>query len=98
MTVYEGGRYIEGVSVTADGQPLTPRFDLMVFSSSGFEWSYEGDGPRQLSLALLADHLDDDDLALQGCEAFMVAIVANLGNAWRLSTEAIDAAARVLLE
>jgi len=31
--------------VTVDGKPLDPRFDLKVFSRSGFEWTYAGDGP-----------------------------------------------------
>ncbi len=60
MKVYEGGRSLEGAVVTVDGRPLDPRFDLKLFSPMGFEWTYEGDGPRQLAQALLADHLGDD--------------------------------------
>lgn len=91
MKVYEGGRFLEGASATVDGRPLDARFDLTTFSSAGFEWTYEGDGPRQLSLALLADHLGDDQMALAKCEQFMIDVVANLDNAWRLTSEAIDA-------
>ncbi len=58
----------------------------------GFEWTYEGDGPRQLALALLADHLGDDQKALALTETFMREVVSVLDNAWRLTSEEIDAA------
>ena len=82
---------MEGASVTVDGRLLDPRFDLEIFSPAGFEWTYEGGGPRQLSLALLADHFGDDQQALERCEQFMLDVVANLDNSWRLTTESIDA-------
>ncbi len=91
MTVYEGGRSLDGAEVTADGVPLDPRLDLHAFSRAGFEWTYEGDGPRQLALALLAHHLRDPARALALTEPFMRAVVANLDNAWRLDTADIDA-------
>jgi hypothetical protein len=90
MKVYEGGRYLEGASVTVDGRILDPRFDLKVFSTAGFEWTYEGAGPRQLSLALLADHFGDDQQAIAHCDQFMVDVVANLDNSWRLTSEVVD--------
>ena len=90
MKVYEGGRSLEGARVTVDGRPLETRFDLKIFSSAGFEWTYEGAGPRQLSLALLADHFGDDQLALAHCEQFMIDVVANLDNSWRLNSDEID--------
>ena len=92
MKTYEGGRHLEGASVTVDGRPLDPRFDLKIFSKAGFEWTYEGDGPRQLSLALLAEHLGDDHKAMEHCEKFMVEVVANLDNYWQLTSEDIDRA------
>jgi Family of unknown function (DUF6166) len=92
MKVYEGGRSLDGAVVTVDGRPLDPRFDLKRFSAMGFEWTYEGDGPRQLALALLADHLGDDRKALDLTETFMRDVVSVLDNAWRLTGEEIDAA------
>jgi hypothetical protein len=92
MKVYEGGRSLDGAVVTVDGRPLNPRFDLKRFSSMGFEWTYEGDGPRQLALALLADHLGDDRKALALTETFMRDVVSVLDNAWRLTGAEIDAA------
>ena len=92
MRIYEGGRGLAGAEVTVDGAPLDPRFDLRRFSPTGYEWTYEGDGPRQLALALLADHLGDPQRALALAEAFMREVVARLDNAWVLTSEDIDAA------
>jgi hypothetical protein len=92
MKVYEGGRGLGGATVTVDGAPLDPRFDLRRFSPAGFEWTYEGDGPRQLALALLCDHLGDTQRALALTEGFMREVVAELDNAWMLTAEDIDQA------
>jgi hypothetical protein len=92
VKIYEGGRSLDGAVVTVDGAPLNPRFDIHRFSSMGFEWTYEGDGPRQLALALLADHLGDPQRALALTEGFMRSVVAELDNAWRLTGSDIEAA------
>lgn len=94
MKTYEGGRGLDGAVVTVDGRPLDPRFDIKAFSPAGFEWTYEGDGPRQLALALLADHLGDPARALALTERFMREVVAVLDNAWSLTSEEIEAALR----
>ena len=96
MKVYEGGRSLAGAVVTVDGRALPPRYDLKRLSRAGFEWTYEGAGPAQLALALLADHLGDDEKALRYYERFMKEIVADLDNAWRLTSDDIDAALRRL--
>ena len=57
MKRYLGERTIDGIKVTVDGAALEPRRDLKALSDSGFEWTYEGDEPSQLALAILADHL-----------------------------------------
>jgi Family of unknown function (DUF6166) len=90
MKIYEGGRSLDGAVVTVDGAPLNPRFDVRRFSAMGFEWTYEGDGPRQLALALLCDHLGDPQRALALTEGFMRTVVAELDNAWRLTSEEIE--------
>ncbi len=90
MKIYEGGRGLNGAVVTVDGAPLDPRFDIQRFSPMGFEWTYEGAGPRQLALALLADHLNDPARALALSEPFMRAVVAELDNAWQLTSAEID--------
>jgi hypothetical protein len=92
MKTYEGERTLRGVTVTVDGAPLPPRLDLHNFSKTGFEWTYAGPGPRQLALALLADHLGNDANALALSEAFMRHVVVYLDNAWCLTSVDIDEA------
>ena len=90
--IYEGGRSLDGAVVTVDGRPLDPRFEVKTFCRTGFEWTYVGDGPRQLALALLVDHLGDATRALDLTEGFMRGVVAELDNAWRLTGDEIDEA------
>lgn len=87
MKIYRGDRTIDGIIVTVDGKPLDPRYDLKRLTSTGFEWTYEGQGPAQLALALLAEHLGDDERALALYAPFMEAIVANFGNEWEMTEE-----------
>ncbi|HTZ37850.1 MAG TPA: DUF6166 domain-containing protein [Stellaceae bacterium] len=96
MKTYVGGRSLAGAEVTVDGRPLDPRFDLKRLSPTGFEWTYTGNGPAQLALALLADHLGDDARALQLHDRFMRAVVAELDNSWELTSADIDAALAAL--
>jgi hypothetical protein len=96
MKVYAGGRSLDGAAVTVNGEKLNPRYDLKRLSSTGFEWTYEGAGPAQLALALLADHLGDDRRALALYQPFMRRVVAELDNSWELTSADIDAALRDL--
>src|SRR5207245_2866303 len=92
MKTYRGGRSLDGAVVTVDGRPLPPRYDLKRLSWTGFEWTYEGAGPAQLALALLADHLGDDNRALALSDAFMRRVIAELDNSWELTSADIDVA------
>jgi hypothetical protein len=92
MKHYAGSRTIDGISVTVDGSPLNEAYDIECFTELGFEWTYEGDSPRQLSLALLADHLGDGEQAKQLSETFMKSVVTILDNDWELTSKDIDAA------
>ena len=92
MKAYRGGRSLDGAVVTVDGRPLPPRYDLKRLSSTGFEWTYQGAGPAQLALALLAAHLGDDNRALALHPAFMRRVVADLDNSWELTSADIEAA------
>src|SRR5439155_2970286 len=58
---YEGKRCNGITEVSVNGVPLNPRLDLRKHSVTGFEWGYGGSGPAQLALALLADHLANDE-------------------------------------
>src|ERR1700761_9040925 len=92
MKTFNGDRTIDGVKAWVDGQPLDPRLDLQRFTANGFEWSYEGDEPRQLALAILAEHLNDGTAAKALVEPFMKAVVANFGNEWEMTSADIEAA------
>ncbi len=89
---YKGDRTIDGVEVTVDEAPLDQKLDVHTFTDYGFEWSYEGDGPRQLALAILVDHLGDPAEAKRLAEPFMTRVVANFGNEWEMTGEDVDRA------
>lgn len=57
---------------------LKPRLDLANHSPTGLSWGYEGSGCAQLSLALLADALEDDERALRIYQPFKKAYIANI--------------------
>ena len=94
MSVYEGKRTIDGLVVTVDGTRLDEHYDVQRFTNYGFEWTYEGDSPRQLALAILFDYLGEKDRAIRLSERFMQDVVANLDNDWKLTGEEIDAFVR----
>jgi hypothetical protein len=88
MKTYSGKRTAAGAVVLVDGRPLDPRADLRDFRA-GFEWGYEGSGPSQLALAILADHAGPQ-AALGGWKAFMQTAIAELeGDEWRLTSDEI---------
>jgi len=91
MKTYEGRRQGYAVIVTVDGRPLNPRLDLYNHSPSGFEWGYGGSGPAQLALAILADHLADDEQALNLYQRFKWAVIVGLPRRrWILTGLIID--------
>ena len=92
MKTFCGDRTIDGVKATVDGKPLDQRLDIQKFTPNGFEWSYEGPEPRQLALAILAEHLGNTAKAKALVEPFMTAVVANFGNDWEMTSADIDAA------
>jgi len=92
MKRYVGDRTMDGVKVTVDEVALDPCLDVVAFTKNGFEWSYEGPEPRQLALAILAEHLGDAARAKALVEPFMKAVVANFDNDWEMNSADIDAA------
>lgn len=90
MKTYVGERTIDGIKVTVDGKRLDECCDIQQFTELGFEWTYIGNSPRQLALALLADHLGDPTEALRLTEHFMKTVVAELDNEWKLTSSSID--------
>ena len=90
--VYRGDRTIDGIKVTVDGVLLDERYDIHQFTALGFEWTYLGNSPQQLALAMLAHHLGDDQKAFELSGSFMREIIANLDNEWEMTSSDIDAA------
>jgi hypothetical protein len=77
------------ICVEADGarRELRLRLDLARHSPTGFEWGYEGSGPSQLALALLADCLGDDRPALEHYQEFKRLVIAPMQQRrWRLTS------------
>ncbi len=96
---YIGVRQDTGCTVLAiddfarASRPLAPRHDLANHSPDGFEWGHGGSGPAQLALALLADHLADDDAALRLHQSFKWSVIAPLRKPnWALRAEDLEMA------
>jgi hypothetical protein len=69
---------------------LDPRLDLRNHSPTGFEWGYAGSGPAQLSLALAADVLGDDDRARDIYQSLKFKLVGRLPkDGWTLTETAL---------
>lgn len=92
MKTYSGIRGFDGLVVTVDGQPLSEHYEVKQFTTWGFEWTYEGDSPRQLALAILFDHLADVPRAIRLSEPFMRLVVADLDNDWTLTSDEVQRA------
>jgi hypothetical protein len=74
--------------------PLDPRLDLANKSPTGFAWGYNGSGPAQLAIAILADHLRNDESALRFFQDFKCTVIGRLDQdaGWRLTRTAVSAA------
>jgi Family of unknown function (DUF6166) len=92
MKTYEGKRTIDGLVVTADGKRLDEHYEVKRFTKYSFEWTYEGESPQQLALAILVDYLGDKERALRLSEPFMKSVVANFDQDWVLKGDEIDRA------
>ena len=91
MKTYEGKRTIDGLVVTVDGRKLDEHYEVKRLTKYGFEWTYEGESPQQLALAILYDHLGDKERAIRLSEPFMKTVIANLDNDWTLTSGDIEA-------
>ena len=99
MKHYSGRREGHAVIVPVDGRRLNPRWDRWNHSPTGFEWGYCGSGPAQLALAILADHCQDDERALNFYQRYKWAVIAELPHReWILTTEDIDRKLQSLVE
>ena len=96
MKIYHGIITKSGAAkvivIDSGGERELPlRLDLQSRSSAGFAWGYQGAGPTQLALALLADVVDDDELVLYHHQHFKLAVIAGLppNRGWRMTSEDI---------
>lgn len=97
MKRYEGHREGYAAIVTVNGRRLNHRRDLWNHSPTGFEWGYGGSGPAQLALAILADHLADDEQAFNFHHRFKWAVIAELPERhWTLTSQEVDEALQKL--
>lgn len=90
--IFKGKRSFFGnqVTVTYNDQPLDLRLDLSMHSPLGFEWGYNGSGPRQLALAILAEAFNDDE-ALEYYEQFMYDVIMPLHDRkWEMTSSDIN--------
>jgi hypothetical protein len=76
--------------VTGDGKKLDLRLDLFNHSPTGFEWGYGGSGPAQTALAILADCLHNDELAVRFHQKFKWDFIAKMPHrGWFIKESAI---------
>jgi hypothetical protein len=71
--------------------PLNAQRELAgTHSESHFEWGYTGSGPRLLSVSLLADAYDEDELAVEYGNEFKNGVVADLDRTEDFQLQAKD--------
>jgi hypothetical protein len=89
--IYQGMRIQNRCTVTVNDKPLPIRHDL-VNKSAGFEWGFNGAGPAQLALAILAYHCgSDEQRALDNYDEFKILVTAHIPcNTWSMDREYIE--------
>jgi len=88
--VYKGYRFGGRCVVTRDSKKINSRLDLFNHSPTGMEWGYGGSGPAQTALAILADFLHDDQLAVMLHQKFKWSMIASLPHKrWSLTDKQI---------
>jgi hypothetical protein len=97
---YAGHHTAQGtlVTVTRSGRskPLDTGYDLGNNSSTGFSWGYNGSGPAQLALAILADYFGTKPggkaLAEALYEPFKFTVIAVFPDCWEMNFEEVGIA------
>lgn len=95
MTEVYKGIYTKehGCTVTVNDKPLPLRLDLANKSPTGFEWGYNGSGPAQLALAILAHHCgNNEQRALNHYQAFKEEVIAIIpaNISWLIDSDFIE--------
>lgn len=70
---------------------LPPRNDIHDHSPDGFAWGYEGSGPAQLALAILA-YVDEEAAYPEAYQDFKKQVIANIpqNHGWSISLEDVQ--------
>ncbi len=93
MKTYKGtrDRSVTVYPESGDSYPLPWRLDLWNHSPTGLNWGYGGSGPAQLALAMLADHLGKDEVAVHLHQQFKwnVISVLPIDEPWEISSQQI---------
>ena len=98
MKTYRGVRGSHKIEVTVDRHPLDLRLDLYCHSLDGFAWGCGNNGAAQLALAILADHLADDEQALLLHQYFKWDVILSLPRQrWQLTERDIDRRLQVIM-
>ena len=95
--IYSGKRDRAGFAIVGvNDTVLSPKQATAIYAGGpdGFEWGYDGSGPRLLALGLLYDYLADADQALSYCAGFFREVVGKFTRDadWSLSGEEIEEA------
>lgn len=87
-----GGCAVSKISRNGVRHDLNPRLSLANHSPDGFEWGYEGSGPAQLALAILATRLPDAE-ALELYQRYKREVISRLerGKPWAMTGQEVDA-------
>lgn len=98
FVLIDGSCHVYVSNLDFSSRYLNPRTDLLNHSPTGFAWGYEGSGPAQLSLALLADALGDAERALSLYQTFKRELIARIPQdiEWSLGQAVIVAIAEGL--
>jgi hypothetical protein len=92
VSVREGFTAADGANRTK----LRPRHDLHRYSAAEFSWGGDSPGQLQLSLALLADALGDDERALKFHQDFSRRVVSIFPDRWTITRTRIVAHANTI--
>jgi hypothetical protein len=94
--IYTGERQRDGTTrvtaaedaVRSPARELDPRLDIRNHSPTGLEWGYQGSGPAQLALAILADLTGDDAYANCEHQRFKADVTSRIrGDRWTIMGE-----------
>ena len=85
--IYIGSRRYGRPAVTVNGMLLGPRFDLCIYREDSFDWGYAGSGAAQLALAIIAEHLRDDKMAMVLHQRYKWSVIVRLPHSSWMMTD-----------